>query len=263
MIGTFRKALLAMCGLLVVSVQFLYGQAKSHREAMGEENASEVEAVLRGSFPGATVVWDPQLAVQIGSQKPTPVDMAGFKVIPQPDGSLRGVTVFELGTAKKDYLAKIEGFAPPDSQAFPTTIVVFRIDSSHNLIDLKKFNLDLADPLNRIQTLSVQAWPGTNLPVLRIGYVSYFPGTDSVTMLEWHSLFDTAAGSLTARIPAGLVITSKNNPTIKEMEIFSVSRVDAGTVKISGGYTKKAISYTCGDPCMVDGPTFLSKWFQQ
>ncbi|HLW51419.1 MAG TPA: hypothetical protein VKW06_01130 [Candidatus Angelobacter sp.] len=245
---------------LAAAAPLFPGQAKSRREAMGEERASEVETLLSKLAPGSSVVWDPQLAIRVGSDQPIPIDMADFKVQPQADGSLWGVAALELGTAKKDYLAKLTKFQTVDSQSFATTLVVFRTNASGKTItDWKKF--DLAPPgLSRIQVLLVQDWPAGKWPVVSAQYTSYFPNGNSLAALEWYSLFDADTASFRSRMPAGLVINSKDGSSA--MEMFSVRRLDSGNIEIRGEFAKRAITYPCTDPCVVDGPTFLSKWVQ-
>ena len=253
------KATLLLLGSSVM-VPLLQGQAKNRREAMGEQLASQMETLFMAVVPGATVEFDPQLAVRVGSDKPIPIDLADFKAMPQNDGTLLGVAAFEVGTEKKDHLMKLASFAAVDSQVFTTTLVAFRADSSGKVTDLKKFNFDPTGPLSTIHVLDVPDWFTNKWPLVVVEYASYIPSADSFTTLAWYSLFDTATGSFRSRIPASLDIKRKDGTDIPE--IFKSRRIDPNTIEIYGGYSKRSITYPCSDPCIVDGPTFLSKWPQ-
>lgn len=246
--------------LLAAMTPVLRGQTKSRRAAMGDERAAEVETLLTTISPGATVIWDPELAIRVGSQL-IPVDMEEFKVTPQADGSLWGVAAFELGPSKKDYLSQLKKFQPVNSQSFPTTLVVFRTDSSRRTITAwKKFDLTPSGQPSRVQILHVQNWPATQWPAVSVQYTSYFPSGDTLTAIEWYSIFDANTGSFRSRMPAGLVITQKDGSS--GTEIFSIRRLDSSNIEIEGEISKRAITYPCADPCVVDGTTFVGRWGQ-
>lgn len=259
--GGSRITLMIVAAVLLAAMTpLLRGQTKSRRAAMGDERAAEVETLLTTISSGATVVWDPELAIRAGSQL-IPVDMEEFKVTPQADGSLWGVAAFELGPSKKDYLSQLKKFQPVNSQSFPTTLVVFRTNSSRRTITAwKKFDLTPSGQLSRVQVLHVQNWTAAQWPVVSVQYTSYFPSGDSLTAIEWYSRFDTNTGSFRSRMPAGLIITQKDGSSATE--IFSIRRFDSSNLEIQGEIAKKEITYPCADPCVVDGTKFLSQWGQ-
>jgi hypothetical protein len=237
----------------------LYGQAvKSRRDAYGVERAGQVEALLHALFPHARVEWDPVLAIRQGSGPAMPVDVGNFVATRGDDGSLNGVTSLELGTAKASHIDKIKKFQSSDGQAFDTTMVAFRLPPSGHPMELKKVALDPYEPLTKITWFEVKSWPSAGWPVLRLRYESYTYSADSLTAIEWDSILDMATGAFAGRIPAGILTLHKDAE--REEEVLSSHRTGPGQVEILGAATKKVISYHCGDPCVVDGPTFLAQW---
>jgi len=255
----FVLSLTVALGILFVLAPPLNAQApKTRREALGSQRATQMETLLQSLYPGATVEWEPELAVRLGSQAPIPIDVGDFKVNSQPDGSLTIATVVEAGTAKRDYIEKVKKFQVTSPQAFTSTIVVLRTDASGKTVDLKKAVLDPNDPVTKINWFEVQKWSPTGWPVLRLAYESYTLGSDSLITIDWDSLFDAATGSFLARIPSGIEVMKKNGE--QTGELLSAHRSSPTQIELTGNFTKKVIIYTCGDPCVVDGPTLLAQW---
>ena len=128
-----RRFLGFLCISAFMLAPFVSSQIpKGRRQAYGEKRANHVETLLRGLYPGASVQWDPELAIRVGLENPIPVDIGDFKSNELNDGSLTAVTVVELGTAKHDYIEKMKKFEPTARQAFGSTLVVFQINSAGN-----------------------------------------------------------------------------------------------------------------------------------
>jgi hypothetical protein len=235
-------------------------EVKTRREAYGAERAGQVETLLHALFPNDKVEWDPVLAIRQGSGTLMPVDLGNFVATRHEDGSTSGVTALEVGTAKARHLEKIKKFQSSDGSVFSTTMVAFRTPASGQPLEIKKVPLDPYDPLTRITWFEVKSWPAGGWPVLRLRYESYTASRDALTVLEWESLLDMATSSFLGRIPTGILTLRKGGEPMEEM--FSTRRISSTEVEIVGGATKKVISYPCGDPCVVDGPTFLARWSQ-
>lgn len=246
--------------LLFLSPNVRGQRARGRRAATGAERASQVEKVLEALYPGATVGWDPDLAVRVGAGPPIPVQLRGFTAVRQRDGTVEGVTAVEAGTAKRDYIEKLKEFQAVRTQTFGTTIVVFRMDSSGNITAMKKLGLDPVQPITQIEWFSVQSWSAEGWPVLRLDYNSYISEGGSLAMLGWDSVFNTGTGSFVSRVPAGIIVKQKNGGQTGDM--FTVRRSGPTEIQIVGNVTKKVINYSCGDPCVVDGPKLVTEWSQ-
>ena len=166
----------------------------------------------------------------------------------------------EVGTAKSDYIGKLDKFQQTDNQAFTTTIVAFREDSSGRISDLKKATLDPDDSLTKVNWFEVQNWPAGSWPVLRLRYTSYLQGGASLTTIEWDALLDIATASFLSRMPSGIFVSQKSGE--QTGDILSAHRVTSAQIAIVGNTTKKTIAYSCSEPCVVDGPTLLALWGQ-
>jgi hypothetical protein len=69
------------------------------------------------------------------------------------------------------------------------------------------------------------------------------------------------SGKFISRMPVGIVTTTSKG--IRQVaDMFSVQQDPEVGLKIVGGVTKKTIHYPCGNPCVVDGPTFLGLWLR-
>jgi hypothetical protein len=252
--GTILFALVAFG----ISASAVYPQEiKSRRDAVGPAIATLTEALLHSLFPGAKVQWDPVLTIREGSGPSEPVDLGDFTAHRLDDGSTGGVAMLEVGSAKAEHIQKLKKFQSADGAHFETTIVAFRIPPSGSGMEIKKIPLDPYDPLTKINWFEVQTWLPGGWPVLHLRYESYSTAGDSVTVLEWESLVNMATGSFAARIPEGISVLRKDG---EETEgIFSVHRTSATQIEILDSSTGKAISYACGDPCVVDTRTFLGQ----
>src|SRR5277367_4763767 len=104
--------LLVGCLHMFLSLILCAQVPKSRRDAVGAKRAAQIETLLRGLYPGASVQWDPELAIRIGSENPLPIDVGDFKSNEQDDGSLTAVAVIEPGTTKQDYIEKMKKFQP-------------------------------------------------------------------------------------------------------------------------------------------------------
>lgn len=228
-------------------------EIKSRRDAFGHDQAIEVEILLHSLFPDAIVQWDPVLAIR-RSGRVTPVDLGNYTSRREEDGSVRGVALMELGTAKPDYIGKLKEFRASDEQTFPSSIVAFHIAPT-GAIETKKVSLDPNDSLTRIAWFEVKSYAG-EWPVLQLRYESYFVEPDKLTILEWDSLFDVGTGSFLGRIPAGAVVLHKNGES--KQRIFSVRRAGPANVEIVDKSTGQVNHYPCGASCVVDRKTFLA-----
>jgi len=168
-----HSALILLIGISFVFVFGATGQGrKTRREAYGVERANQVEMLLRSLFPGAQVEWSPALAVRDQSGTKTSVDLGDFAITKQSDGSVNGVALLELGSAKAEHIERVKRFQAAGAPVFTTTIVVFRASPSGQIADLRKVVLDPNDPLTKIGVFGVQHWPEGGWPVLRIHYAS-------------------------------------------------------------------------------------------
>jgi hypothetical protein len=258
-INAILPVLIACIGISIATAA--YGQpVKGRREAYGAERAGEVETLLHSLFPNAKVEWDPVLAIREGSAPPTPVDLGNFTATRESDGAISGVAELEVGTAKAGHIEKLKKFQPSEGRVFTTTMVAFRAAPSGQAVEIKKVALDPYDPLTRITWFEVKSWPAGGWPVLRLRYESYIPSPDAVTVLDWDSVLDMATASFLGRIPAGILTFRKDGDPLQEA--FSTHRTSSTEVEILGNATKKVVNYPCGNPCVVDGRTFLARWSQ-
>ena len=99
---------------------------------------------------------------------------------------------------------------------------------------------------------------GQWLAIVRLRYTSYVPSSESLIALEWGGLLDTATASFLTRIPSGIFITEKGGR--EDGDILSIRRTGPDRITIVGNATKRSVEYSCSDPCVMDGPTFLAKW---
>lgn len=250
-----------LCGIFVAiaaSASASYSQEiKSRRDAVGPAIATLTETLLHSLFPGAKVQWDPVLTIRVGSGPSEPVDLGDFTAHRLDDGSTGGVAMLEVGSAKAEHIQRLKKFQWSDGSHFETTIVAFRIPSSGSGIEIKKIPLDPYDPLTKINWFEVQNWVPGGWPVLHVRYESYSTAGNSVTILEWDSVVNMSTGSFSGRIPTGVTVLRKDGQ--ERQGIFSVHRTSATQIEILDSSTGKAISYACGDPCVVDGRTFLGQ----
>jgi hypothetical protein len=110
---------------------------KTRREAYGAEPANQVEMLLRSLFPRAQVEWSPVLAVRDQSGTTTSVDLGDFAVTKQSDGSVNGVALLELGSAKAEHIERAKKFqaagggnpaqGPVNRMSVDTRLVRFRL----------------------------------------------------------------------------------------------------------------------------------------
>ncbi len=241
-----------------ISAMNVAQEVKSRRQAYGVERAGEVEALLHSLYPNAVVEWDPVLAIRQGSGASTPVDVGNFVTRHEPDGSVLGATMLEVGDAKRSHIEKLKSFRVSDIPTFTTTMIAFRIHRSGQPVEVKKILLDPYDPLSRVTWFEVKNWPVGGWPQLRLRYESYKISPGGVTILEWDSLLDINSGSFLARLPSGIVTYRKDgDPT---QEILSLQRTSPTEVEIISGAGRKEARYPCGDPCVMDGDTFLAQW---
>ncbi len=257
---TFKTStiLLALIVALGISASAARSQEiKSRRDAVGPAIATLTETLLHSLFPGAAVQWDPVLAIREGSGPSEPVDLGDFTAHRLDDGSTGGVAMLEVGSAKADHIEKLKKFQVSDVGNFETTIVAFRIPPSGSGMEIKKIPLDPYDRLTKINWFEVQKWLPGGWPVLHLRYESYSTAGDSVTILEWDSLFDMGTGSFSGRIPSGRSVLRKGGD--ETLEIFSVRRTSATQIAIYDNGTGQTIDYPCSDPCVVDGRTFLGQ----
>jgi hypothetical protein len=235
-------------------------EIKGRRAAYGAERAGQVETLLHALFPGAKVDWDPVLTITEGSQPPTPVDVGNFVATRHSDGSVTGVTALEVGTAKETHIQKLKAFQSSGGSTFTTTMVAFQIPPSGQPVEIKKVLVDPYEPLTRITWFEVKNWPAGGWPQLHLHYQSYTAQDGTLTAIEWYALLDMATGSFLARTPLSIEIFRKNaEPT---QEILSSRRTSPTEIEIAGSATKKVATYSCGTPCVIDGPTFLARWSQ-
>jgi hypothetical protein len=253
--STIRFALIVAFG---ISASAVYSQEiKSRRDAVGPAIATLTETLLYSLFPGAKVQWDPVLTIREGSGPSEPVDLGDFTAHRLDDGSTGGVAMLEVGSAKAEHIQKLKKFQSADGAHFETTIVAFRIPPSGSGMEIKKIPLDPYDRLTKINWFEVQKWPPGGWPVLHLRYESYSTAGDSVAILEWDSLVNMATGSFAGRIPEGMSVLRKDGE--ETQEIFSVRRTSATQIAIYDNSTGKTIDYSCSDPCVVDGRTFLGQ----
>lgn len=234
------------------------GQAHEKRMAYGVERAGQLEAIVRTIAPGSSVSWDPHLTLRTAAGATTPLDVVSFLTSRQEDGSLVGVLAYELGTEKEEVLEKIQSFQPAAAKAAATSLALARVDAAGKVVSSKRIAVDPGDPLTKVESLDVLQWRPGGWPLLRLQYRSYAVGAGSLTTVEWDALFDTQAGSFLARLPAAIVVAKKSGE--KTGDFFTVHRSGANEIEIVGAATRKIVRYTCADPCVVDGPTFLERW---
>jgi hypothetical protein len=252
------RGILVVIAAIAVSASAAYSQEiKSRRDAVGPAIARLTETLLHSLFPGAKVQWDPVLTIREGSGPNEPVDLGDFTAHRLDDGSTGGVAMLEVGSAKAEHIKKLKKFQSADGAQFETTIVAFRIPPSGSGMEIKKIPLDPYDRLTKINWFEVQKWLPGGWPVLHLRYESYSTAGDSVTILEWDSLVNMATGSFAGRIPEGMSVLHPGGE--ETLETFSVHRTSATQIAIYDNGTGKTIDYPCGDPCVVDGRTFLGQ----
>jgi len=209
----------------------------TRRQAVGDQRAGQIEALLHALLPGAIVEWNPQLAIRVGSGPATRVDVGDFAVTRQPDGMSDGVALVELGSAKADYIAKLGRFQASNAETFTTTIVAFRLDSSGKVSDLKQVLVDPTGPVSKVNWFEVKTWPVGKWPVLRLRYSSYIRGNGSLTTLEWGSLLNVGTGAFLSRLPTGIFITYSSGGQTADM--LSAHRSSSTEIQIVGNFHKK------------------------
>jgi hypothetical protein len=252
-----KKALpMILVGVIaLVCVRTMPQTGASWRNGFGEPTATIMESLLKALFPGAQFSWSPELTVQVAGNGPQLAKFSGFNIVPADDGNLNGATGLDLGDDKDDYIFKSATHHQGESRNFPLDLIVFRATQTGQILFMKKFALDPADPLAKIKSIQLPKWP-----IVRIAYESHFATQDSFTTIEWDAMFDTIAGSFVSRRPRGMFTTTKSGQ--EETDMFTISRTNPNQLLITDGLSKKSIPYQCADPCVVDGPTFLSKWSQ-
>jgi hypothetical protein len=242
--------------LLVPYASFCQSQ-KSHRASYGELRATVMESLLEKIYPGSRFQWDPDLRVEIDGafQDAT---FQGFSLIATSNGEFEGATGIQVGKAKEEFLYNSEHFRPATPREFSAELVIFETNAAGIVTRMKSFPLDSSDPLAKIKTVDVKAWPPNTWPLVRVQYDSYFAHPDSFTTLEWNGMFDTASGKFMSRIPLGFAKSLKNGG--EEIHAFSITRQDASTVRILDQLTKDAVQYQCSEPCVVNADKLLSDW---
>ena len=228
------------------------------REAVGNERATIVESLLAALFPGAEARWAPNLVLHAAGGEDRSVDLAGFMYRKRPEGGWEGATGFELASGKEQYIFNASRFRATGAAHFPTAFVVFRIQPDGRIGDFRKFTLDNSDPVSQIKVLELKEWPNGRWPMLRIQYVSYFQQPGSFIGIEWQALFDSDGGRITQRLPAGIVRTLKDGT--EEVHTFVAERADSSHMHFIDSMSKATVDYSCGDPCVVEGPRLLQAW---
>lgn len=232
---------------------------KAFREAVGNERTAILESLLAALFPEAEVRWAaPKMVLHGAGGEDRPVEFAGFTYRGGADGGWEGATGYEVGSAKEEYIFNASRFRSAGGQQFPTPFVVFRTHSDGRISEFKKFILDRSDPVSQIKAFELQEWPRGGWPVVRIQYVSYYQRPGSFIAIEWQALFDSGEGRLTERLPAGIVQSFKDGR--EEIHVFVVERINPSQLRFVDSVSKKAVEYSCVDPCIVDGPKLLQEW---
>jgi hypothetical protein len=245
---------IVFCVAIVIQAQ----SRKGRRDAFGSERASYAEKLLEHVYSGAKVEWDPVLAIRQHSGELVPVDLGDFSTTRRSDGTTDGIALLEIGTDKSEYIKKLKKFQRNDTQTYTSQMVVFHMDPTGRISDLKKVRIDPNDPLTKIDWFEVQNWPANGWPIVRLRYTSYVPSSESLVEVEWGGLLDMATGSFLTRIPSGVFVTEKGGR--EGGDILSVHRTGPDRITIVGYATKRSVEYSCSDPCVIDGPTFLAKW---
>lgn len=237
-----------------------WGQERDHRRAFGSTRPAVAESLLSVLYPSAHYKWAPDLQVQDTNGSFTHVQFSGLTVNTAPDGSLLGATGIELGKKKERAIFNAKHFQKDDNSKLPTELIVFRTDAGGKISQHRKFELDSADPISEIKIIRMADGSKNGWPNLQIRYVSHISVQDSYTQIEWQALFDSNGGKTIARAPLGIVTTLRNGNELTRM--FSIRRVNATQLEITDAISKTAKPYSCGDPCIVDGPTLLAQWSQ-
>jgi len=231
---------------------------KAFREAVGNERATLAESLLAALAPGAEVKWTPTPFLHVAGAEDRPVDLAGFTYRKRPNGGLEGAAGVEIGSGKEQFIFNASRFRVTGGARFPTTFAVFRTGPDGRISDLRKFTLDNSDPVSQIKVLELQEWLDGHWPMLRLQYASYYQQPGSFIGIEWLALFDSDGGRITQRLPAGIVRNLKDGT--EEAHTFVAERTDSAHMRFIDSMSKAAIDYSCGDPCVVEGPKLLQAW---
>lgn len=262
MLSAGLRCFRVMPSLLLILVGAGFAQMKpgDRRNAYGEVRASITESVLTVLYPGAQVLWEPDLMIKMPGDRPRMVQVPVYVRGSAATGGLEGAASVELEGEKEKFIFDTQGFQRSDSPAFSTVLVVFRADTSGHIEKYKKFMLDPREPLTEIKTLSMQDWSQKEWPNLEIQYNTHLVARDSFTTIEWHGVFDANSGQFINRLP--FVITHKVNGGPEESYAFSIRRSSPTTLLIADHLGGSTHSYNCADPCVIEARTLLSQWIK-
>ena len=241
------------------------GLIQTASAANGGPSAKARESLLSNLYPGERYQWTPNQKLKLE------VSPEHFQRVLFPSlaldgggGEFYGVSGIEVGTDKRDYIRAIQSFQapPPTGRRFLTTLVVFRTDSSGNLLQCSKLlTLDSSDPLAEIKILHPpRHWPSSGWPRVYVQYQSWMPSRGSYTVVEWRAWYDPNTKRIVARIPIGIVTDFKDGREL--MRMFVLRRVSPSEIQITDGLNNVTKPYACGTPCVVDRAALLAQWGQ-
>ena len=239
----------------------VFGQhaaGRSYRDAFGEPRASLMESLLAIVYPNVAIKWGPTLMIELSPGKAQRVQFPGFVFKPLGNTSLIGATGIEVGDEKAKLVFQSSHFQQTSSGQFPSLLVVFLANLNGQVTSQKKMSLDPSDPLSEIKLIQVGDSAAGTWPFLTVQYVSHVTDSATATDIEWQALFDPNTGKVVRRVPSGIHMRSKDRK--EALAMLKMQRVDASTVSFMDLLTKKTFTYSCADPCIVDGPTLLATW---
>jgi hypothetical protein len=228
------------------------------RKAYGEARASVVESLLQTLYPGAQVLSEPFLALQIPGEQPRFVEVPVYVRGSPTTGGLEGVASVEFEQLKEKFIFQASGFQTSDAPNFSTQLIVFRADVSGHIQKYKTFLLDPDESLTEMKNMSIKNWSQAEWPTLEILYDTHRSSPSSFTTIEWRGEFDADGGRFISRLPGG--ISRKRKGGAEQQFWLRLGRSSPTTVLMAEQFTGQTRQYECSDPCVMEAGPLLAKW---
>ncbi len=245
----------ALCAVLAAS--WVEAQGPDRRAQFGLVAAHAVEGALAGLFPGAALQWRDRVLLTRPDTPAEEIFLPGFLQRPISGGFLFA-TGLELEGPKKDAMKKVESLEVVPTGSAPTRLLLFRTNSSGDLLAERTGTLDTTAAVTQGLDLQILNTPANHTwPMLRIRYRSFHLHDTGSAAIEWTALVNGDSMSMVERVPTRVVVRPREGSPISE--VLLPTRINPELIEIRGVTRGKTLRLPCATPCLVDAGAVLAE----